>query len=118
MCLTISTLHILQYHFGVPPDDTLPIKQLVDKLEQYVKAGTNEAQRRRDMFNCKQELGEFFNDFYVRVKSFAESVNICKVIDTQWEEIQFNQVLLMGVDQELVKEVVRTIATQILDETV
>ena len=25
-----------------------------------------------------------FSDFYVRVKTFAKSVDICKVTDTQW----------------------------------
>ena len=62
---------------------------------------------------------ETLSDFYVRVKTFAESVDICKVTDMQCEETQLKQVILMGVrDQERVKELIRTIATQTLYETV
>ena len=85
-CLKPGVLNILPYRLGVPPDDTLPIKQLLDKLKQYVKAGNNEALRDRDLFSCKQGLGESFNDFYVRVKSFGEAVDICNGTDKQCEE--------------------------------
>ncbi|MPC42878.1 hypothetical protein E2C01_036509 [Portunus trituberculatus] len=119
MCMTPEVLHILQYRLRVTPDDMRSIEQVLDALEQHVKAQTNEALRHRDLFSCKQRVGECFNDFFVRVKNLAEAVDICKGANTQCEETQLKQVLLMGVcDQDLVRELISTIATKTLDETV
>lgn len=64
-------------------------------------------------------MGESFSDFYILVKTFAEYVDIRKVPDTQCEEKQLKQVLLMGVrDQESVKELIRTTAIHTLDKKV
>ena len=76
MCLTPEVLHILQYRLQVPSDDTRPIDEVLDTLEGHVKDQTNEALRRRDLFSCKQQVGECFNDFYVRVKTLAEAVDM------------------------------------------
>ncbi|MPC81972.1 hypothetical protein E2C01_076614 [Portunus trituberculatus] len=66
---------------------------------------------------ANNRLGECFNDFFVRVKNLPEAVDICKGANTKCEETQLKQVLLMGVcDQDLVRELISTIAT--LDETV
>lgn len=109
MCLTPNVLHILQYRLRVPPDDTRPIDEVLDTLEGHVKAQTNEALRRRELFSCKQQVRECFNDFYVRVKTLVEAEDICKSSNSQCEETQMKQVLLMGVqDQELVKEMIST----------
>ncbi|MPC40254.1 hypothetical protein E2C01_033810 [Portunus trituberculatus] len=82
MCLAPEVLHILQYRLRVTPDDTRPIEQ----------------------------VGECFNDFFVRVKNLAEVVDICKGANTQCEETQLKQ--------DLVQELISTIATKTLDETV
>ena len=106
---------MLQYRLGLPPNDMLPIKQALNKLEL-----RQELVRHYDVETCLivNRRRKSFSDFYVRVKTFAESVDICKVADTQGEETQLKQVLLMGVrDQELVKELIKTIAIQTLDET-
>lgn len=58
MCLTLGVLKILQYDLSLALNNKLSIKQVLDKLEQYVKARTNEALRRKDLFNCKQKMGD------------------------------------------------------------
>ncbi|XP_050705846.1 uncharacterized protein LOC126991139 [Eriocheir sinensis] len=119
MCLSSDVLHTLEYRLQVPCDNTKPVTEVLDALEAHIKSKTNEAIRRRDLFSCKQAAGETFDDFYVRVKSLAEAVDICKSGDNGCEETQLKQVLLMGVrDTELVQELIGTIPTHSLDDVV
>ncbi|MPC42937.1 hypothetical protein E2C01_036571 [Portunus trituberculatus] len=112
ICLTHEVLHILQYRLCVSPDDTRPIGQVLNALEQHVKAQTNEALRRRDLLSRKQQVEECFNDFFVRVKNLAEAVDICKGANTQCEETQLKQVLLIGVcNQDFLRELISTTKT-------
>ncbi|KAK3890242.1 hypothetical protein Pcinc_005776 [Petrolisthes cinctipes] len=68
---------------------------------------------------CRQEAGETFNDFYLRVKKLAEAVDICKGGDKGCEETQLKQIILMGVsDQDLVQDLITITPTQSLDTVV
>lgn len=88
-------------------------------LDKYYKAQTNEALRRRDLFSCRQEEGETFNDFYLRVKKLAEAVDICKGDGKGCEETQLKQIILMGVSgQDLVQELITITPTHSLDAVV
>ncbi|KAK3889428.1 hypothetical protein Pcinc_006564 [Petrolisthes cinctipes] len=72
-----------------------------------------------DLFSCRQEAGETFNDFYLRVKKLAEAVDICKGGDKGCEETQLKQIILMGVsDQDLVQDLITITPTQSLDTVV
>lgn len=73
-CLGPEILHILQYRLQLPQDDSTPIPDVLSMLDKYYKAQTNEALRRRGLFSCRQEAGETFNDFYLRVKNLTEAV--------------------------------------------
>ena len=118
-CLSSDIVHTLRYRLGVSQDDTTKIADVLQSLEKYFKAKTNEALRRRDLFSCRQEAGEQFNDFYVRVKKLSEAVDVCKQGDTLCEETQIKNVILMGVeDQELVQELIALIPTKSLDDVV
>jgi len=119
MCLSPEVLHTLQYCLQLHDDNTWPISKVLDALEGHVKSQTNEALRRRDLFSCKQAAGETFNYFYVRVKSLAEAVDICKRANIECKETQLKQILLMGVpDTELVQDLILKILTQSLDDVV
>ncbi|KAK3884690.1 hypothetical protein Pcinc_011010 [Petrolisthes cinctipes] len=119
MCLGPEILHILQYHLHLPQDDSTPMEEVLNILDKYFKAQTNEALRRRDLFSCCQEAGERFNDFYLRVKKLAEAVDICKGGDKGCEETQLKQIILMGVsDQELVQDLITITPMQSLDTVV
>ncbi|KAK3886627.1 hypothetical protein Pcinc_009274 [Petrolisthes cinctipes] len=118
-CLGQEILHILQYRLQLPQDDSTPMEEVLNILDKYFKAQTNEALRRRDLFSCRQEAGETFNDFYLRVKKLAEAVDICKGGDKGCEETQLKQIILMGVsDQDLVQDLITITSMQSLDTVV
>lgn len=118
-CLTPAVLHTLHYRLQVSQDDTTPIDDVLNTLDKHFKAQTNEALRRRELFSCRQEVGERFNEFFVRVKNLAEAVDVCKGGDKDCEETQIKQVILMGVsDQELIQELIGIIPTNSLDKVV
>ncbi|KAK3884724.1 hypothetical protein Pcinc_011042 [Petrolisthes cinctipes] len=95
------------------------MEEVLNILDKYFKAQTNEALRRRDLFSCCQEAGERFNDFYLRVKKLAEAVDICKGGDKGCEETQLKQIILMGVsDQDLVQDLITITPMQSLDTVV
>lgn len=101
LSLSTEVLHTLQYRLQLPQDDSSPINTVLDKLDSHFRAQTNEALRRRELLSCKQEAGESFNDFFVRVKTLAEAVEICKGSDDECEQTQLKHVLLMGLrDQD------------------
>ena len=37
MCFSLETQHVLQHKLHVPSDDTLPVNDVLDKLEEHVK---------------------------------------------------------------------------------
>ncbi|XP_045112533.1 uncharacterized protein LOC123505380 [Portunus trituberculatus] len=118
-CLSPEVLHTLHYRLQIPQDDSTPIEDLLTTLDSYFKAQTNEALRRRELFSCRQSVGEQFNEFFVRVKNLVEAVDVCKGGNTDCEEMQMKQVILMGViDQELVQELIGIIPTHSLDKVV
>lgn len=119
LSLSNEVVHILRYRLRLPQDDSTPINDVLDKLDSHFRAQTNEALRRRDLFSCKQEVGEPFNDFFVRVKTLAEAVEICKGCNDECEQTQLKHVLLMGLrDEELVEDLISIIPTKTLDEVV
>ena len=118
-CLSHEVLHILHYRLQIPDDDSTPIENIISTLNEHVKAQTNEALRRRELFSCRQMIGEQFNEFFVRVKTLAEAVNVCTGGHADCESTQLEQVILMGVsDQELVQELIGIIPTHSLDQVV
>lgn len=107
------------YRLQLPQDDSTPINDVLGKLDSHFRAQTNEALRKRELFTSKQEVGELFNDSFVRVKTLAEAVEICKGSNDECEQTQLKHVLLMGLrDQELVEDLVSIIPTKTLDEVV
>lgn len=92
MCLSLEIQHVLLQKFHVGPDDTIPLKDVLDRLETNARAQTNEALHRHEL-SCKQMSGETFNDFYVRIKNAAEADEICKENCKNCEETQLNQVM-------------------------
>lgn len=72
-----------------------------------------------ELFSCKQMTGESFNDFFLRLKTAAEVVEICKEQCKDCEETQLKQVILMGVrDNELVQHIIPLASTCSLDDFV
>ena len=112
-------LHILHYRLQIPDDDSTPIENIITTLDEHFKAQTNEALRRRELFSCRQMIGERFNEFYVRVKTLAEAVEVCTGGHADCESTQLKQVILMGVsDQELVQKLIDVVPTHTLDQVV
>lgn len=71
MCLSMETLQVLEHVLQVPPDATCSVQHVLDVLQNYFKGQRNEAERRRAFTSCRQEEGESFADFYVRLTSLS-----------------------------------------------
>ena len=112
-------LHTIHYRLQIPDDDSTPIENIITTLDEHFKAQTNEALRRREVFSCRQMIGERVNEFYVRVKTRAEAVEVCTRSHAGCESTELKQVILMGVsDQELVQKLTDVIPTHSLDQVV
>ena len=119
MCLSPEMLHILRSRLGVPDDTSSSVDTVLDQLQGHVKDQTNEALRRRELFSCKQQVGEKFHEFYIRVTGLANAVDVCKGQDNTCFEMQMKQVIMMGIrDEKLIQELIPNIPTSSLDEVV
>ena len=119
MCLSPEMLHVLRSRLNVPDDTASSVQEVLDMLEAHVKDQTNEALRRRELFSCRQAVGEKFDEYYVRVKGLADAVDVCKGQDDTCYEMQIKQVIMMGVrDEQLIQELIPNIPTLSLDEIV
>lgn len=119
MCLSPEILHVLRSRLNVPDDTASSVQEVLDMLEAHVKDQTNEALRRRELFSCRQAVGEKIDEYYVRVKGLADAVDVCKGQDDTCYEMQIKQVIMMGVrDEQLIQELIPNIPTLSLDEIV
>ncbi|MPC57133.1 hypothetical protein E2C01_051107 [Portunus trituberculatus] len=118
-CLSPEMLHVLRSHFNIPDDTASSVQEVLDMLEAHVKDQMNEALRRRELFSCRQAVGEKFDEYYVRVKGLADALDVCKGQDDTCYEMQIKQVIMMGVrDEQLIQELIPNIPTLSLDEIV
>lgn len=119
MCLSKETQRVLEHTLLVPPESTLPVKEILDKLQEHIKGNSNETLRKQAFSNCKQAEGETFSDFYVRLKSLAEEVDLCKAHDTTCKEAWIKHGILMGVrDEKLVQKLISMDASCSLQDAV
>ncbi|ROT83295.1 hypothetical protein C7M84_023530 [Penaeus vannamei] len=67
--------------------------------------------------DCRQEHGEIFVDFYVRLKQAAEQVDLCKCHNNTCEETWLKHAVLLGVrDEETKQRLLELKADASLDE--
>ena len=77
MSVSLDMQRTLEHTLGIAPDTPLTVDEVLDKLQTHFKNLRNEALQRREFLSCKQKDGESFSDFYVRLKSLAEEVDLC-----------------------------------------
>jgi len=119
MCLSQETQRILEHALQVPPDSTLSVTDVLDKLQRHIKDQSNEVIRKRAFSNCKQAEGETFSEFYVRLKTLSEEVDLCKANDSRCEEAWIKHGILMGVrDEKLIQKLISMDASSTLQDAV
>ena len=74
--------------------------EVLERLQSHFKSQRNEALRRRELLCCKQEAGETFSEFYVRLKNLAEEVDLCSGDPVTCAETQLKMVMLIDVRKE------------------
>ena len=119
MCLSPETQRILEHTLQVPPDSTSSVTDVLNLLEKHIKDSSNEALRRRAFTSCRQATGESFADFFVRLKSLSEEVDVCKAHSKDCEEAWIKHGILTGVqDEELVQKIIALDASATLNDVV
>lgn len=107
MCLTLETQRLLEHTLQIAPSTDKTVNEVLDTLQTHIKGLRNEALRRRELLSCKQQEGESFADFYVRIRRIAEEVDVCPGKTPICEETQLKMVILMGIrDSELVQKLI------------
>lgn len=102
-CVSPDMKKKLEITMGVPNDSPLPIANVLQKIHNYVKEQRNEALRRLAFSQCRQEKGEKFIDFYVRLLETAEEVDLCKAHDDGCIETWMKHAILLGIRDEETK---------------
>ena len=106
-CLSLQMQRVLEYTLQVAPDSSASVEDVLSVLQAHIKGQNNEALRRRAFSSCKQATGETFDEFYVRLKSASEEIDVCKARDKECEEAWIKHGILMGVqDEELTQKLI------------
>ena len=75
---------ILRNNIGVEDDSTLPIDNIIGKIEDYFKSQRNQALRRLNYNRCRQKQGEDLMPFIARLRQNATDADLCdKCRDTR-----------------------------------
>lgn len=119
MCLSLETQRVLEHTLQVPPSSTSSVDEVLDVLQKHIKESSNEALRRRAFTTCKQATGESFADFFVRLKSLSEEIDVCKAHSTECKEAWLKHGILTGVqDEEVVQRIIALDAAATLADVV
>ena len=101
--LSTEMRRVLEVSLGVATSSTLTVSEVIPLLRDFVRGQRNEALRRLAFSQCKQEEGEKFTDFYVRLKQVADEVDLCKGHDAACVETQMKHAVLIGIRDEETK---------------
>ncbi|XP_076032421.1 uncharacterized protein LOC143020148 [Oratosquilla oratoria] len=118
-CLSLDVQALLRNSLDIPHDTPLSADGVLDRLQSHLRDSRAEALRRRDLFRCRQEYGEPFDDFYGRVKDKARELDLCAVGAAACAEAQMKTIILMGVrDEDLAQRISSLPTTATLQEVV
>ena len=106
LCLDDEVLRVLDHTLGVKPDSTIPVEDIIQKIISHIKDERNESLRRLEFTNCKQQPGETFDAFWVRLKQIANDIDLCKGSDCV--DNQLKHAILIGLrDNDTVQHLLR-----------
>ena len=114
-CLSLEMNRLLEHNLGIPPDSSMPLADVLTKIETYVKGQHNEALRRLAFTKCKQAENESFTDFFVRLQQLSEEVDLCK--GTHCVDAQMKHAILVGIrSEDLMKKLISMPSSASLQE--
>ncbi|XP_066965888.1 uncharacterized protein [Macrobrachium rosenbergii] len=115
LCLEDEVSRVLDHTLGVKPDSTLPVDDIINKIITHIKEQRNESLRRLEFTKCRQQPGETFDDFWVRLKQIADDIDLCK--GSNCVDNQLKHAILVGLtDNETVQHLLRMKANTSLSD--
>ncbi|XP_066982187.1 uncharacterized protein [Macrobrachium rosenbergii] len=115
LCLEDEVLHVLDHTLGVKPDSTLPVDDIINTIITHIKEQRNESLRRLEFTKCRQQPGETFDNFWVRLKQIADDIDLCK--GSNCVDNQLKHAILVGLtDNETVQHLLRMKANTSLSD--
>ena len=113
--LTDAMQRKLAYRMGVPPNSTLPLDDVISRIQDYVKQQTNESVRRLKFSQVKQEEGESFANFFIRLQEASQLIDLCKGKDCV--DYQIRHAIVVGVrDEKLRKDILEMDSASTLEQ--
>lgn len=107
MYLSLETQCVLEHTLQISCDSMLTVEQILGQLQDYVKSQGSEALQRRAFSTCRQAEGETSAEFFVRLKSLCEEIDVCAAHGTECGEKRVKHETLLGVrDENLVQRLI------------
>ncbi|XP_047481642.1 uncharacterized protein LOC125034045 [Penaeus chinensis] len=103
-CISADMRGTLEHCLGVSPASDLPLIDVLQRIQAFVRDQKNEALRRLTFSQCMQAHNEKFTDFYVRLKQAADDVDLCKGHSNACIETQIKHPILIGVQDRETKQ--------------
>ena len=91
------------------------LTDVIFRIQDYVKQQTNESVRRLKFSQVKQEQGESFSNFFIRLQEAAQLVDLCKGKDCVKHQIR--HAIVVGVqDEKLRKDILEMDSASTLEQ--
>ena len=79
------------------PGDALPPDEILDRIHQYIRSKRSVALDRVEFDECRQTVGESFDDYYIRLQRIAGCADLCR---TCWDSRMTTRIMSGIQDQE------------------
>ena len=95
---------MLELDVEVALDTSLSVDAILVKLHEYFRDQSNDAVRRWEFSCCRQEDGESFSAFYVRLQLLADEVDLCFGTPVECRARQLVHSIILGVKDNFLRQ--------------
>ncbi len=101
MTLSSAMLQTVESVLGINQTSPLSPSDILDKIQQHIRKQRSVALDRMEFEECRQEVNEPFDDFYIKLRRIAEYAELCT---TCWDSRLSTRIISGIRDQEARKK--------------
>jgi hypothetical protein len=94
-------LQTVELVLGIDQSSTLAPSDILDRIQEHIRSQRSVALDRMEFEECRQEVNESFDDFYIKLRRIAECADLCK---TCWDSRLSTRIISGIRDQEARKK--------------